>query len=408
MFRFIGLLGLLAWLLPAAAPADSTSDLEPFEALEFIELEPIGAHSVWVTDVIFRQSLLFDADTGEALATIGNAMGSFPKPPIFSSSRNEFYVPEAQREWGHRGERTDFVTVYDAKTLQAETQIVIPTQSGESAGNVGYANLLDGEDTLAIYNQFPAQSVSLIDVGERAFIGSVSTGGCAGIYPTGELSFATLCGDGTLREVEVDAEGQLIRDESTSAFFNVVEDPVMMNGSRVGDRWVFISFSGVIHDVDFGTSPPTVRSWSGVDTLEKSEGWRPGGRQGSGAHQQLERLYILFHAGESGSHKDPGPEVWVFDLKAGSRIDRFSLPNMDASAIAGLLGLEGGFAGWLLENIVPATGGDTLAITQDDEPLLLVRNSSLPIAAVLDAQTGEHLRNLTEIGISGYQLTVPR
>jgi len=408
VFGSIGWLGLLVWLLPTVALAESVSDLEPFEELEIAELGPVGPHQVWVTDILFRQSFLFDAESGRVLASISNAMGSFPKPPIFSSSRNEYYVPEARREWGHRGERTDFISIYDAQTLNSEGQIVIPTQSGESAANLAYAALLDGDDTLAIYNQFPAQSVSLIDLGNRAFIGSISTGGCAGVYATGEHSFATLCGDGKLREIEFDGDGQLIRDESTPAFFDAVKDPVMMNANRIGDRWVFTSFAGTVHEVDFGQAPPTIRSWAGVSEAEAREGWRPGGRQLSAIHRGLGRLYVLFHQGESGSHKNPGPEVWVFDLETQKRINRFSLPNMDATAMAGLLGLEGGFPGWLLEKLIPASGGDTLVVTQNDEPLLVVRNSGLPNAAVLDAQTGAHLRSLEEMGLFGYQMAVPR
>ena len=408
MSRLLWLVSILTCGISIASQAEPGVPLEPFEEMGITELGPTGPHQVWVTDVILRHSQLFDADNGRVLATLDTALGAFSKPPMFSEARNEYYVPEAKYEWGHRGDRTDFVTVYDATTMNARGQIVIPTQSAESAANTLYATLLDGSHTLAIYNQFPAQSISIIDMEARAFVDSISTGGCAGVYATGERSVATLCGDGTMRQMQFNAAAELTVDESTPVFFDAVEDPVMMNGGRIGDRWVFVSFGGMIHEVDFGQSPPTADSWSGVSEAEKAEGWRPGGRQLAAVHKNLGRLYVLFHQGESGSHKNPGPEIWVFDLETRERIDRFTLPNMDAAGVAGLLKMGGGFSGWLLEILIPASGGDTLAVTQDDAPLLLVRNSGLPVVAVLDATSGAHLRYLDDVGITGYRLTVPR
>jgi len=403
------LLFLLSVLLASpSAHAQAKNDRGPFDELGKTELAEAGPHWVWITDLIFRHSQLFDAGSGDMLASVDSAFGSFPKPPLFSITRGEYYVVEAKYEWGHRGQRTDFVSVYDATTMNAKGQIVIPTQTAESASNIGYAALLDGNQTLVLFNQFPTQSASIVDLEARSFVDSIPTGGCAGVYATGTRSFATLCGDGTIHRIEFDAQGNPTKNDSTSAFFNAVEDPIMMKGVRTGSRWLFISFAGVIHEIDFSQSPPTTRSWPGVSEAERDAGWRPGGRQLIALHRGLGRLYGLFHQGGPGSHKDPGPEVWVFDLKTRQRIDRFELPNMDATAIAGLMGLGGGVSGWLLERLIPGTGGDTLAVTQDSAPLLLVRNSALPVLAVLDAQSGAHLRDIKEIGLTGNRLTVPR
>ena len=389
-----------------ANPAQKNSDL--FEGLGQEQLGEPGAHWVWVTDLLLRHSQLFDAGSGQMLAGLDSALGSFPKPPIFSDTRNEYYVVEAKYEWGHRGTRTDFVTVYDARTLKAKGQIVFPTQTAESASNIGYSALLDGNRILTLFNQFPTQSVSIVDLEARAFVDSIPTGGCAGVYATGTHSFASLCGNGTIRQVKLDARGNLTKEDSTGVFFEAVDDPIMMKGARLGSRWYFVSFAGVIHEIDFSQSPPATRAWSGVSDAEKAAGWRPGGRQLTAIHRDLGRLYVLFHQGESGSHKAPGPEVWVFDLNTRQRIGRFELPNSDAATVAGLMGLNGGLSEWLLRRIIPATGGDTVAVTQDSEPLLLVRNSALPVLIVLDAQSGAHLRNILEIGITGNRLTVPR
>ncbi len=402
----IFLLALSLTFVGGSISAESTDFPEPLG--EAAVLGPTEPHWVWVTDIVFRHSQLFDADNGSALATVDHALGSFPKPPIFSESRNEYYVVEARNEWGHRGKRTDFVTVYDAKTMSAKGQIIIPTQAAESAANLAYSALLDNNRNLALYNQFPSQSVSIVDLETRTFLDSIPTGGCAGIYATGPQSFATLCGDGSMQHFTFDSEGITTASDSTGPFFDAVQDPVMMNGARIGKRWVFVSFAGVIHEVDFDQSPPSTRSWPGVSEAERQEGWRPGGRQLTAVHRDLERLYVVFHQGGSGTHKDPGLEVWVFDLTSRQRASRFAVPNLDAASLAGMLQMDGGFSGWLLQQIVPATGADTVAVTQDTAPLLLLRNSQLPVIAVLDAQSGAHLRNISEIGITGNRLVVPR
>ncbi|HIG01071.1 MAG TPA: hypothetical protein EYQ66_07175 [Myxococcales bacterium] len=390
-----------AWAEEGSAPG-------PFDELGTTVLGPTEPHWVWVTDIIFRHSQIFDAESGRMLGSVDHALGAFPRPPIFSSSRSEFYVVEARYEWGYRGKRTDFVTVYDATTLSAKGQIIVPTQSAESAANLAYSALLDGNRSLALFNQFPSQSVSIIDLESRTFLDSIPTGGCAGVYATGAQSFATLCGDGSMQRFTFDSEGNATDSDSTTPFFNAVEDPIMMNGVRIENRWFFVSFAGVIHEVDFDHSPPGTRSWSGVSEAEREEGWRPGGRQLTAVHRGLERLYVMFHQGGSGTHKDPGPEVWAFDLTSRQRTSRFVVPNMDATSLAGMLGLDGGFSGWLLQQLVPATGADTVAVTQDATPLLLLRNSALPVMTVLDAQTGAHLRDIPEIGLTGNRLVVPR
>jgi methylamine dehydrogenase heavy chain len=380
---------------------------EALEELEIAQLGAIGPHSVWVTDLLFRHSLLFDADSGEALATLDAGFATIIKPPLYSRILDEFYVVEAAYEWGHRGKRKDFITIYDEESLLVKGEIVIPMQAADSASNIAYTEFLDGERILAIFNQFPATSVSLIDLETRSYLNTIQSAGCAGIYPTGPLSFAMLCGNGRLRNIHIDEEGKLVDETTSEVFFDPVEDPVTMRGCRTGKRWIFVSFKGWAYEVDFEQNPPATRSWSMLDASERKSDWRPGGRQLMALHRGLGRLYVLFHRGGSGTHKDPGRQIWVFDVETGRRIDTFELPNMAAASVAGLLGLESGFVDWVLEHAVPPLGGDTITTTQDDAPLLLVRNSGLAVVAVLDAISGEHLRDLEQVGLTGNRLVVP-
>ena len=114
------------------------------------------------------------------------------------------------------------------------------------------------------------------------------------------------------------------------------------------------------------------------------------------------------HQGERGSHKAPGPEVWVFDLAKRQRVARYALPNFMAAYVAPQLGVERGRD---VPPDAPAAGSRATAptrslVTQDAAPLLFVRNAEIGVVAVLDARSGEHLRNLDEAGIAGPTLGV--
>jgi hypothetical protein len=108
------------------------------------------------------------------------------------------------------------------------------------------------------------------------------------------------------------------------------------------------------------------------------------------------------HRGGRGSHKAPGPEIWVYDLARRERVDRFEVPNLTAAFLGPMMQVEpGGLVSWGLRRLLPSTGAHSLAVTQDAEPLLFARSAELGAVAVLDARTGEHLRDLSEAGLAG-------
>ncbi len=399
----IGLVALIALLAPLPA-----APVEPDEQGLIATLPPVGHHWVWVADMIFGHNLLFDGDSGEVMGSISGGTTISPKPPLFSPERQEFYSVEIDYARGRRGERTDFVTIYDSVTLDVKSEVILPTRTSESAASLGYTALLDGGRFLASFNQFPETSVSITNLDERRFVGTVGVAGCAGIYPTGPTSFATLCGNGTLMAVQLDEEGRMAKTTTSPPFFDVLEDPVMMCGGRSGDKWIFTSFHGMAHEVDFSQTAPSVSSWSLIDEGDREDGWRPGGRQLLAVHEGLGRLYVIFHQGGANTHKDPGPEVWAFDLARRERVNRIRMPNFTAAFLADTIGMDGGFGGWLLETLLPDSGADTITVSRDPAPLLFARSSQLGSVAVLDARTGVHLRDLHEAGLGGARLEVAR
>ncbi len=374
------------------------------QASEPMQIPPGGEHRVWVTDRIWQRSALFDGDSGKMLGMVDSSSVTVtPKLPMHARRRGEVYTADIAYSRGRRGERIDFITIYDDRTLSVTGEIVLPPHTGDANTSIAYAALLDGERFLATFNQFPYASVSISDLEARRFVGDVVITGCAGVFPTGERRFATLCDDGTTTVVELDNAGHGRVVAHSARFFDPVEDPVTMAGVRSGTRWLFASFEGNAHVIDFASDPPAVApSWSLFSDADRSDRWRVGGFQHLAWHAASERLYSIVHQGERGSHKAPGPEIRVYDTAKRQQIARFALPSFMTAYVAPRLGVTSG--GWFhrsLQRWISSDGAHSLLVTQDAAPLLFVRNAEVGVVVVLDARTGEHLRNIDEVGIAG-------
>ncbi len=381
---------------------------EPLERASVEVLGEAGPHWVWVPDRLLSHSMLFDGDSGEVLGMIDSVGQITPKPPLVSRRRNEIYSADLAYSRGLRGERIDFVSIYDARTLAITGEVLLPTRSAESNASVAYVELI-GERFVAIFNQFPNASVSIVDLESRTFVEEIVITGCAGIYPVSERSFATLCGNGSALLVRLDEMGHKAAFSASAPFFDVVVDPVFMAAGRDGTRWTFVSFEGQVHTIDFAGDKPLVSAaWSLLGEADRSDQWRPGGLQHVALHAPSKRLFVAMHRGGPGSHKEAASEIWVWDLAKQSRVQRFETPNLTAAFLGPFLGLpSGGFVESLVQWIVPPGGVHALAVSQDDSPLLFARNAELGAVAVMDAMSGETLRFLTEVGLAGPTLKVP-
>jgi len=390
----------------AVSPGESS---EPEAVGQVSRLPSTGSHWVWVPDRLFGHSLLYNGDDGRVLATVDSHAWLTPKLPLVARTRKEVYSLDVAYSRGRRGTRTDYVTIYDSGSLEVVGEILLRHPIADSNASVAHGALLDDDRFLLVFSQFPATLVSVIDLEHRRVVAEVPIAGCAGVYAAGPQSFGTLCGDGTLFVAYLDAAGALERTTRSEPFFDAVEDPVFMASARIDSGWVFTSFAGLAHQVDLSTEPPSAEApWSLVDDAERLEGWRPGGLQHVALHERTRQLYVVMHQGGSGSHKDAGPEIWRYDLERHARTGRIQVPNLAADFIAPLMGLSSeGIAAWLLRLLMPSPGAHTIAITQDERPLLFARNAQLGVVAVLDPASGEHLRNLEEAGFAGPTLGVP-
>lgn len=380
----------------------------PSEVASVATMPPPGPHWLLLPDRLLHHSLVIDGDTAVVHGIVDTPTELMFPLPLVSRSRGEIYSADILYARGTRGARSDFVSIYDWTTLEPKGEIAVPTRLGQSNTSLGYAEFL-GDRFIALFNQFPQVSVSILDVDRRRFVGEIPIAGCASIYPVSESRFATLCGDGTALLVELDEKGRKKSTVSSPRFFDPVGDPVFIAAGRDGARWTFVSFAGQVHTVDFSGSAPRVEpSWSLVDGKGGTAGWRPGGLQQVAVHAASRRLYVVMHEGESGSHKQPGPEIWVFDLDAQERVARFEPPNLTLAWIASIAGIDAdSFTYRLMEWVMPREGVHSIVVTPDARPVLFARNAERGAVAVMDAASGELLRVLGDAGIAGPTMRVP-
>jgi methylamine dehydrogenase heavy chain len=390
--------------------APAAAELPPEEVGRVLRLPArVSPHWLWVPDRLFRHSVLFDGDTGEMLGAVDSGAQISPKAPQWSRTRRQIYTVDTTYSKGHRGARKDYFVIYDARTLDVVADVEIPPRSMDTGTGIALFGMLDGERFGVVLNQSPGASVTVIDVEGRRVASEIQTQGCAGVFPAGTRRFGMLCGDGTAMTVHLTEAGELDHRASSAPFFQPVTDPVTEKGARDGSTWRFVSFEGQLHSIDFsGDAPAASAPWPLFTQDEIADGWRVGGAQHVAYHRGTQRFYTVVHQGGPGSHKDPGTEIWVYDVQQQRKVDAFETPNL----IAAFLGPQAGFdpagtLGKVVNFLMPNLGVHSIAITQDEAPLLFYRHADLGAVGVIDARSGAHVRDIDEAGLSGTLLVVP-
>jgi methylamine dehydrogenase heavy chain len=224
-----------------------------------------------------------------------------------------------------------------------------------------------------VYDMIPSSSVHVIDLDKGQVIASIDMPGCALAFPYGPRSVASICGDGTVGVATVPASGEA-RAVFSKPFFDPDSDPIFEGSvadKTSGEAW-FLSYTGKIYPAKLGEMTAIGNSWSvagaaglpvpGVGVQELA--WRPGGAQVMALHRAAKRLYVLMHPGNHWTHKMRGTEVWVLDAVRQTLIRRINLK-------------------------VPAR---SIAVSQDDKPLLYAFGNEDRDFTVYDATSGESLR----------------
>lgn len=372
---------LFCSLLAGAARAELPSDtgLGPRTATLRV---PASKHWVWVNDFVFPHmadgmAYLIDGDSGRYLGTLSTGY-SFAHV-ILSRDGKIIYSPETYFARGTRGKRTDVVTLYDSGTLKVLDEIAIPPKRSSNVPMIANQVLTDDERFLLIYNFNPAQSVTVVDTKLRKFVREVETPGCALVYPTGPRSFFSVCGDGSLALAELDDSGAA-HLKRTQPVFDMTSDPVTEKAVRFGRVWYFVSFSGQIYPLQADAQHAVKgATWWLTSDAERKAGWRPGGIQQLAVNSEGSRLYAIMHRGGIETHKDPGKDVWVFDLSTRQRVQQFALKNLASS----------------------------IQLSTDQQPLLYSIFIDAPDLDIYEAASGKLLRSVAHVGTTPTIMVTP-
>ncbi|MGI9592494.1 MAG: amine dehydrogenase large subunit [Myxococcota bacterium] len=398
----------MAALLVGASASLAELAVEPVGRVETLPAQP-SAHWVVVSDLLLRRAAVLDLDRGEFLGMLST--GYMSVSGVFPTERSEFYWPETHYSRGVRGERTDVVTIYDRARLAPVDEVVIPPRRATNVLVSANAALSDDERFLAIHNMTPVTSLTIVDLVERRLAAEIAIPGCALVYAAGDRRFFSLCGDGSWLAVEIDERGAERSKRRGQPFFDPERDPVTEKAVRWNDTWLFVSFEGRVHPVDVSGAELSVgESWSLLGDADREDAWRIGGIQHLAVHQRSGRLYSLMHQGGADTHKEPGTELWIYDLAGRERTRRMELAHPGLSFLSETVSLGPGLEGlwnFVLDFLVPNPGLDQVQVTQDDEPLLVTGSQIGGSLAVYDALTGELLRRVSSGNLTIHTLHAP-
>lgn len=379
--------GSTALMLAVATTVFAAGSVE-LEQSDVATLKPNGPHRFFTMGFRDPSFGIFDADSGKLEGSI--PAGYVPNLAI-APDNTQFFVSETYWTHGSRGQRQDLVSIWDAKTLKLIKEITLPGRALVGGKLQNFQLSADGSKAY-VYIMRPASSVVWVDLKKQAVGGTVEIPGCALIFPWGNSTFASLCGDGSLALVNL---GNAAQPEVTHSkpFFDAATDPIYENSfiDRNTGKALFMSYTGLVYPAKLGPDAVIEKPWSiqqaagfapagtGVQELA----WRPGGGQPAAYHKASGRLFVLMHMGTYWTHKQGGTEVWVLDTNARTLLKRIPLQPIPTSGLGG--------------DHPPFYG--TIGVSQDTEkPLIYLVNDEGGGDVVMDAGTGEILRKVEFAG----------
>ena len=372
---------LIMWI------SSSLSDVIPEQGTHEVLSEPTDN---WFMNVSANGSYLFDSSNGEMLGMLAPTRGSI----AVNQSRGEVYTPESFYARKYRGKREDVIIVHDMKTLLPLEEIDVPDKIASVFG-VPVIKLLNNKKHLVVYNQVPAQSLSIVDIENRKFVAEISTPGCAMMLPVQNSDFLMICMDGTLQMMQLDDDGQELNRVRSQNFFSVENDAVFDRVAKTKKGWLLISHSGLAYNVSVDESRIIIgEPWPLLTDQDLEEQWRPGGGSFVTTHRELNLAYILMHQGGVDTHHEPGSEIWVFDLNKQKRIKRYSSEKISSveqnAKDIGMKNLSGDLQkGW-----------NNILVLRGENPKLIASTES-GVLQVYDALEMKLERTIEEFGPQG-------
>lgn len=366
-------LGMMAALGAQAGAADAPAPLAAEKTPNVLTL-PAQYPTHWIFTNNYQGAEIIDIDAHDPGHVRGQMHGGqFPNLQV-AHTRPESYLAETFYSRGTRGTRTDVVTIYDNATLAPVGEIVLTGSYRYLSSPQPNAFQLSGDESLAFLFGFtPAAYIKILDLKGRRMLSEIPIPGCALAYPTGARGFSTLCNDGTMLSITLDDKGQVASQTATKAFNDLTDNPLFNQPAMVGSVAYFASLKGQVQPVDLaGPVARVLDPWPLLTPVEAKAGWRPSGWQ-LAATDAAGRLYVIMQPNaKDGSHKEGGPEVWVYDMKTKARVATIKLR-------------------------IPA---DSISISGGDHPVLMAGGMELAKGAAFidtyDLATGAHVNTLSQ------------
>lgn len=304
-----------------------------------------------------------------------------------ATSRPELYVVETFYARGHRGERTDVLSIYDKSSLNQIDEVVLPGgKRAQTLTERGSFQLSADERFAYVFNFTPASSVTVVDLVNRRIAGDIDIPGCVHAFALKEGGFASLCGNGGVVSTKLDAAGKFAGQAMSAPFTDIDDDPMFTRPAVIDGVAYFPTYAGNIQPIDFNGAEAVVReAWpipKPIAEAPKKKTWRDripglgksekpdGGRLPSGwqlaSSDDAGRLYLLMRATETvDDHDAGGDEVWVIDPRTKTHVNRLKLRGES----------------------------QVIEVTKGADPYLVVLNLDQSID-VLNATTGEFVRRI--------------
>lgn len=356
----------------AAAALAAGEDDEPV----ILEAPAPDARRVYVNDsahfASLTQQYVIDAEEGRV---IGMTDGGFLPNPVVADDGSLFAQASTTFSRISRGEREDYVEVFDPVTFKPIADITLPPDAHRFlVGTYPWMTALTPDNDTLLYYQFsPAPAVGVVDLEGKAFRRMLEVPDCYHIFPVAADTFFMHCRDGSLARVNFQAEGDAAPEVTHSEVFHGEEEYVVNHPafSQKAGRLVWPTYEGKIFQFDLSTGEAkALATLEGLTEEERADNWRPGGWQLVAYHRQSNRIYMLVDQRAEWTHKTPSRYVVVLDADTGERIARHEMGH----------------------------DIDSVAVSQDAEPLLYGLSLGAKTLYIYDAETGEELRSVNQLG----------
>lgn len=366
--------------LPKQLGAEATAQL--IDQPVILDAPQTDAKRVYVTDPghfqMTSQVFTIDGNNNKILGMVD--AGKLPHV-LVGDKGNFMAVANTWYDRIARGNRDDYIEVFDAHSHEVTADIDIPEGRFLTAVFPHMATL-STDDKHMMFQQFsPAPAVGLVDLEKNEFVKMMDTPDCYHLFPAPEQNVFMHCRDGSMLQISYDDEGNT--EQSHSKVFHD-EDEYLVNTpyySDVTNRLVWPDYEGQIFQAKLSASGVEFMEPMDVFTdKEKADNWRPGGWQMVTVHDDSNELYLLADQRAEWTHKTPSRYVFVVDANTGERLRRIEL-NHEI---------------------------DSIAVSQDDNPYLFALSAGDQTLYTFDAKTGEEIGQTGGLGRYPHILTLPQ